>query len=271
MIKDGRIQVQGHSPQGSTLSGVLVWPACGRPHYFHQHVDRARLLMLIYLPICHIFPPLTPQSRIFLMTSPSSPALQQLHCFDASSPNFYDQLYNLLCRQEYVQCIPNLKGDDLVWLVNYLDKALDDLDHSSVASQKCLRELRSICGTKAILPTSYTLSTDLLKIDPDPFVVGGFGDVYRGILNGSSLCIKRVRVYIKDNPQKAAKTFCQEAVMRKYLKHPNILPLLGVTISPLQLISDWTSGGELPQYIEKNPSADRLQLAGVHPVVLFPH
>ena len=42
--------------------------------------------------------------------------------------------------------------------------------------------------------------------------------------------------------------------MWKHLTHPNIVPLLGVTVSPFQLISTWMSGGDLPGYIEKNPS-----------------
>jgi len=57
----------------------------------------------------------------------------------------------------------------------------------------------------AILPSSYTLSSDLLNISLDPFASGGFGDVFRGTLNGSRVCIKRMRVYIKDGPEKAAK------------------------------------------------------------------
>ena len=48
--------------------------------------------------------------------------------------------------------------------------------------------------------------------------------------------------------------------MWKRLTHPNILPLLGVTITPLQLISNWMPGGQLPEYIRKHPDADRLRL-----------
>ena len=56
------------------------------------------------------------------MSSPSSPALQQLHHLDRSLPNFHDQLCNVLYGEEYTQCAPNLQGKDLVWIVNYLDK-----------------------------------------------------------------------------------------------------------------------------------------------------
>jgi len=62
--------------------------------------------------------------------------------------------------------------------------------------------------------------------------------------------------------------------MWKHLKHPNIVPLLGVTLVPFQLISNWMSGGDLPEYIKMRPDADRLGLVGVPPVAfisrLFP-
>ncbi|KAF9644755.1 kinase-like protein [Thelephora ganbajun] len=193
------------------------------------------------------------------MTPPTHPTLRRLHGLDTSSPDFHHQLDNALRGQEYGQWVSNIE-DDLTWLVNYLDKTLSGLDSSGAASQECLHRLRSICGARAILPTSYTLSTDHLDIDPDPFARGGCGDVYRGTLNGSMVRVKRVQVYLKDGPQEVAKTFCQEVVMWKRLKHSNVVPLLGITISPFQLISDWMSGGDLPEYIKKNPDADRIGL-----------
>ncbi|KAF9642512.1 kinase-like protein [Thelephora ganbajun] len=191
---------------------------------------------------------------------PSPPALQQLHRLDRSSPDFDNQFSIALSGKEYIQCAPTLQGDDLVWLVNYLDEALGALDLSSPASRKCLRELRSICGTRGILPTSYTISPHLLSISPNLFACGSFGDVYQGTLNGSRVCIKRVRVHTEDTSEGAFKIFRREAVMWKRLEHPNILPLLGVTTSPFQLVSDWMSGGDLPEYIKKNSNADRIGL-----------
>ena len=55
--------------------------------------------------------------------------------------------------------------------------------------------------------------------------------------------------------------------MRKHSTHPNIPSLLGVSIAPFQLVSNWMPGGDLPGYIEKNPNADRLKPAGAPPVV----
>ena len=51
--------------------------------------------------------------------------------------------------------------------------------------------------------------------------------------------------------------------MWKRLTHPNIVPFLGITLEPLQLISAWVSGEELRDYISNHPDTDRLDLAGV--------
>jgi len=59
------------------------------------------------------------------------------------------------------------------------------------------------------------------------------------------------------------------AVVWKHLAHSNIVPLLGVTIDPLQLIWDWMSCGDLTEYIAKNPDADRLSLVSVPSTTLY--
>jgi len=56
------------------------------------------------------------------MSSPSPPVLQQLRRLDRSSPDFQDRLSNVLYGEEYRRCVPNLQGDDLAWLVDYLDQ-----------------------------------------------------------------------------------------------------------------------------------------------------
>lgn len=51
--------------------------------------------------------------------------------------------------------------------------------------------------------------------------------------------------------------------MWKRLVHPNIVPLLGVTFTPLQLVSEWIPGGGLTEYVKRNAHANRLGLVGV--------
>ena len=54
--------------------------------------------------------------------------------------------------------------------------------------------------------------------------------------------------------------FHQVTVVWKHLAHPNIVPLLGVTIDPPQLISDRMPGGNLTEYITGHPDANRIRL-----------
>ena len=71
-----------------------------------------------------------------------------------------------------------------------------------------MRELRQICHTKTILPTSYTFkSSQILHIRRDPIVSGGFGDVYEGVLNGSKIYVKRVRIHSQGGPANPKKCF----------------------------------------------------------------
>ena len=85
-------------------------------------------------------------------------------------------------------------------------QALDSLDPASTAFRKCLRELRHVCGAKTILPPSCTLSSQSLTVGRQPVASGGSGDVYEGwLLDGSKVCVKRVRIYSKDGPEKATK------------------------------------------------------------------
>ena len=138
-----------------------------------------------------------------------------------SSSEFHNKVSNILYGEEYKQWVPTIQGDDLVGLVDYLDKVrcrvsllrsplklpqtLDHLDPSSPAFRKCLRELRHICGTRTTFPSSYILSSQDLTVGHRPVASGGSGDVYEGSLSGSRVCVKRVRVYSKDGPNKATK------------------------------------------------------------------
>ena len=48
----------------------------------------------------------------------------------------------------------------------------------------------------------------------------------------------------------------------KALNHPNILPFCGVDmeLDDLALVYDWCEDGNITQYLEKNPNADRPSL-----------
>lgn len=55
--------------------------------------------------------------------------------------------------------------------------------------------------------------------------------------------------------------------MRKYLKHMNIVPLLGATLDPPQIISAWMPGRGLAEYVIAHQEENRLGLVGSLPAV----
>jgi len=52
--------------------------------------------------------------------------------------------------------------------------------------------------------------------------------------------------------------------MWKTLRHPNVVPLIGVTMMSDQnhfgMISEWMVGGDIKNFLQVNPGADRLKL-----------
>jgi len=54
----------------------------------------------------------------------------------------------------------------------------------------------------------------------------------------------------------------------KNLVHPNVIPLLGITTDPVQLVSGWMPDVDLTGYTMNHPDTDRLSLVGVPPTIL---
>jgi len=54
--------------------------------------------------------------------------------------------------------------------------------------------------------------------------------------------------------------------MWNYLRHPNVLPLMGVTMTEAQfaMVSEWMVNGNINDFVRAHPDADRLGLV-CHP------
>jgi len=61
---------------------------------------------------------------------------------------------------------------------------------------------------------------------------------------------------------RVSQRFCREVVVWRALNHPNVLPLLGVTVAEDQLVvvSEWMVGGNIVEFVKVNVNADRLKL-----------
>ena len=58
----------------------------------------------------------------------------------------------------------------------------------------------------------------------------------------------------------------------KSLRHPNILPLIGVTMFEAQFVitSEWMVNGNINEFVEANPAENRLDLVRISPEVSLP-
>ena len=78
------------------------------------------------------------------MTPPN--LLQKLRDFNKTSPDFHSQLTDFLRGNEYQDAVPSLQGEDLDWLINYLDNVSHrtvSLRSAFTAGTDPLRYLRS--------------------------------------------------------------------------------------------------------------------------------
>ena len=58
-------------------------------------------------------------------------------------------------------------------------------------------------------------------------------------------------------------SFFEDAITWKRLRHPNIVPFIGIATDPLQFISEWMPNGNLTEFVEINSDADRVGLVSL--------
>ena len=141
----------------------------------------------------------------------TSRVLQHLYSLDNSSPDLLRYLYYLIQNDDEERYLSCLQGSELTRLVDFLDsvrpclpasfqltsqtpQVLDVIPITDDVSRRCLHKLQAICGHHKILPSSYNISGDLTRVDSDPIASGGFSDVWEGIHDGETVCIKRLRI-----------------------------------------------------------------------------
>jgi len=74
------------------------------------------------------------------------------------------------------------------------------------------------------------------------------------------MCIEELMIAV------IAQMFCKEVVTWKALRHPNVLPLLGVTMGKnlLAMVSEWMVNGNITEFIKAHRDANRFELVGSH-------
>ena len=150
-------------------------------------------------------------------------------------------------------------------------KAADHLDPYSAISQELLLVLRETCENMMVVPKSCKISTPDFDKGKSSMTVGRVR--FERMAWIDDIVATKVRVCAATLPdhrhqRMPQRMICKEVVKLKRLNHQNIVPILGFDIDKLQLALDWTPGElYLPEYIKKNPRANRMNLVCVHSVV----
>jgi serine/threonine protein kinase len=149
--------------------------------------------------------------------------------------------------------------------------------------RKTLRRLQSTCSNRGVLPQSHLIPSESLLKRGDAIASGAFADVHEAELDGKKVCIKALRSYIQDtggitkkvrsfpsgsfrqwSPKHPGRqAFYREVIVWKSLKHPNIVPFLGVPTKvppPFEIVCEWMENSRITEYVRENPNVDRINL-----------
>ncbi|TFK53944.1 kinase-like protein [Heliocybe sulcata] len=183
----------------------------------------------------------------------------------------------LLSPSEYIATIETLQhtvGGPKTF-VNILDKLVDagESEPDTYIYFQCLQSLQDLCSRFHILPCCVDLDGVVDK-EGESYTSGGSlaADIYKGKHGNREVSVKVMRSYDDVENRQMQEIFYREAVTWKHLKHDNIVPFSGVTTvqlyntvdsqgAPSQcMISDWMGLGNIREYLQHSPDANRLKL-----------
>ncbi|KAF9644941.1 kinase-like protein [Thelephora ganbajun] len=127
--------------------------------------------------------------------------------------------------------------------------------------RKCLSALCKICDRQALLPRSVQISLCFNQTDM-PLYEGGFANVWKGQHQGHEVAVRVLKVYLTSYFEKITRRFCKEVMIWKALCHPNVLPLLGVTMGNRRfaMVSEWMANGNINEFVKAQRDANRFGL-----------
>ncbi|THU80549.1 kinase-like protein [Dendrothele bispora CBS 962.96] len=170
-------------------------------------------------------------------------------------------------RQAIVGDVDILINSPSVWapgIIQLLQLELDNPASNLFYRKMCMKQLRRLSKKFQVLPPSLILE-DIATMDSRATTGGGFADIWRGTFNGQMVCLKVLRIFLRSDGatrNKVINDFCREALIWRQLKHPNVLPFLGVNtelFSPsFCLVSPSMSNSDLIHYSKIHPDYDRI-------------
>ncbi|KAF9642812.1 kinase-like protein [Thelephora ganbajun] len=135
------------------------------------------------------------------------------------------------------------------------------LDSVPSLRTQCLSALCRICGRQALLPRSVQIPLCYDQADT-PLYHGGYAEVWKGRHQEREVAVKVLKVYSTSDFDQITRRFCKEVMAWKSLCHPNVLPLLGVTMGNRRfaMASEWMVNGNINEFVKVQRDANRFEL-----------
>ncbi|KAF9786165.1 kinase-like domain-containing protein [Thelephora terrestris] len=185
-------------------------------------------------------------------------------------PSLIDAIFSGNKVGETMCCLPVGHAQTFIDVV---DEALHAPDLLSGIQNKCLKLLYRTCGHNALLPSTLEVPVCFDRTS-NALYRGGYADVWKGKFCAQDVAVKVIRTYSNDDSLKIMKRFCKEVFMWRFLQHPNILPLIGTSMSEnrFAMVSEWMPNGNINQFTKSHPEVNRpTLLAGVAKGLIYLH
>ncbi|KDQ13368.1 hypothetical protein BOTBODRAFT_33689 [Botryobasidium botryosum FD-172 SS1] len=164
-----------------------------------------------------------------------------------------------LAIQEFQRyCLPHVFGKEYP-LHMYLGKMHEEQNTAEILRK--MIELIQITLHGAVQKSQ--ISQFEPKIYGTMFAQGGYSECFLGtFLERNRIALKRLRVCDPHDPEREIKLIFHECRVWQELRHPNILPFLGLAkIDSINyMVSPFMKNGNVLDYLRKSPDIDRLKL-----------
>ncbi|KAJ7651210.1 kinase-like domain-containing protein, partial [Roridomyces roridus] len=146
----------------------------------------------------------------------------------------------------------------------------DNAELFKAFSKQARRILSTLVGHLGLLPDALEVSNVRLEKD-HPVNRGGFAMIYRGYYESTTESgTQQIQVALKvipifghlsdDEKRRTLEKFSKEALVWRYLKHPNVIPFLGIDSTTFEspqraLVSPWMEQGSVLDFVAKNSPA----------------
>ncbi|KAJ7305415.1 kinase-like domain-containing protein [Mycena albidolilacea] len=151
--------------------------------------------------------------------------------------------------EEAVLCLQDGPAQNFLDVVqNALDKGYFLAKHSQTA-RRIIWKLSELSDK---LPSSLFI-TGVSDVEKH---AGSFGDIFRASYQNKLVALKRMRHSLEVDSHLVHSKFCREALIWNMLRHPHILPLLGIdrdilsSSNSLCMVSPWMKHGTVMKYLQ---------------------